>query len=396
VTATLRNVLQESLSEDGLSGTITVGRPDSTSANGAAGVRLFLYQIMWNAVNRNADLPSRRGDGSLVQRPRAALDLHYLLSFTGDESDFEPEQLLGSVVRKLHTEPLLSREKVEKVIQDYATILGGSDLPYDIDIVRCTPLSLSLEELSRIWSIFYQIPYSLSVAYEASVVFVEGSDTPQTAMPVRDRQLFVVPFQQPFIENVVPQIIASGATMTISGQNLRGDVTKLKFGAALAMPATVTANKITVPVPGTLQPGVRTVQVIQDLDFGTGIPGNEPHRGFESNVAPFILQPSITTAPPFTVARGATFTLAFAPPIGREQSVALLLNSDTNNYTIPRNTWRPPDPLPPPTATSLDFKIPTSVVTGDYFLRVRMDGAESALEVDANTLEYNGPKITIT
>jgi hypothetical protein len=29
-------------------------------------------------------------------------------------------------------------------------------------------------------------------------------------------------------------------------------------------------------------------------------------------------------------------------------------------------------------------------------LRVRVDGAESALEVDTITLEYKGPKITIT
>ena len=35
-------------------------------------------------------------------------------------------------------------------------------------------------------------------------------------------------------------------------------------------------------------------------------------------------------------AQGATLTLAFSPPIGREQSVDLLLNSDANNYVIPR------------------------------------------------------------
>jgi len=70
--------------------------------------------------------------------------------------------------------------------------------------------------------------------------------------------------------------------------------------------------------------------------------------------------------------------------------VTLLLNGDTNNYSISSET-----PLNDP-ATSIDFEIPASVVTGDYFVRVRVDGAESALDVDPNTLEFTGPKLTIT
>jgi hypothetical protein len=132
------------------------------------------------------------------------------------------------------------------------------------------------------------------------------------------------------------------------------------------------------------------VQVIHDFDFGTP---NEPHRGFESNVAPFILRPVITTAPPFSVAPGLTLTLVFAPPIGREQSVALLLNSDTNNYVIPLPTRPPTDPL---TASSFAFEIPASLATGQYLLRVRVDGAESKLDVNPNTKEYIGPTVSIT
>jgi len=392
VTATLQRVLQSVIGADVPGAKATMARPD-TPGHGVpdVGVNIFLYEVAPNAVLRNMDLPTRSGNGQAVQRPAAALDLHYLMSFYGKDSELEPQRVLGSVVRQLHSRPLLTRKMIQDTVADPGySYLATSNLADALEPVRFSPLSLSLEELSKLWSIFFQTPYALSVAYCASMVFIEEELTPVTPLPVRERQVFVVPFQQPFIENVDPEIVASGATLTISGQNLRGDVTKLKFGAALATPATVSAHKITVPLPATLQPGVRTVQVIHDFDFGTP---NEPHRGFESNVAPFILQPRITTAPPFTAAHGGTLTLDFATPIGREQSVALLLNSDINNYVIPLPTRPVTDP---PTATSFSFEIPASLAVGQYLLRVRVDGAESALEVDTTTLEYKGPKITIT
>ena len=397
VTATLQHVLDPVVATDVPGAKATTVRPDA-AGHGVpqVGVNIFLYQIAPNAALRNADLPTRSDNGQAVQRPAAALDLYYLLSFYGEDSKLEPQLVLGSVMRHLHSRPLLTRKMIQDTVATYS-FPKPSNLGDTVEPVRLWPLSLSLEELSKLWSIFFQTPYVLSTAYCASLVFIEEELSPVTPLPVRERRLFAVPFQQPFIENVDPQIVASGATLTIAGQNLRGNVTRLKFGAALAAPATVTAAKITVALPGTLQPGVRTVQVIHDFDFQTGITSNEPHRGFESNVAPFILQPTITTAMPVTVARGGTLTLDFVAAIGRDQYVALLLNSDTNNYVLLRKRL----PTDPPTATSLDFEIPTSVATGDYFLRVRVDGAESALEVDTNKLsptynKYIGPKATVT
>ena len=390
VTATLQRELQSAIGIDVAGATATTVRPDAPGHGVPdVGVNIFLYEIAPNAAVRNRDLPTRSGNGQAVaQRPAVALDLHYLMSFYGDD-DLGAQRVLGSVVRHLHTRPLLTRKMIQDAVQAHS-FLARSDLAGAVDFVRFSPLSLSLEELSKLWSVFFQTTYVLSAAYRASLVFIEEEVTPVTPLPVRERQVFVVPFQQPFIGDVEPEIVATGATLTISGQNLRGDVTKLKFGTAIATPATVSGDKITVALPATLQPGVRTVQVIHDFDFGTP---NEPHRGFESNVAPFILQPRITTVPPFTAAHGGTLALDFAPPIGREQSVALLLNSDSNNYVIPLPSRPVTDP---PTANSFSFEIPASVELGDYLLRVRVDGAESALEVDTNTLEFKGPKLTVT
>jgi hypothetical protein len=393
VTATLQRVLQSVIGTDVAGAKATMVRPD-TPGHGVpeVGVNIFLYEITPNAVLRNLDLPTRNSDGQAGRRPAAAVDLHYLMSFYGKDNHLEPQRVLGSVVRHLHSRPLLTRQMIRDTVTDPAySYLATSNLADAVDPVRFSPLSLSLEELSKLWSVFFQTPYVLSAAYRAAVVVLEEELTPIVPLPVRERQVFVVPFQHPLIENVDPQIVATGATLTITGQNLRGDVTKLKFGDTLVTPPSVNDRQISVALPGALQPGVRTVQVIHDFDFGTP---NEPHRGFESNVAPFILQPSITTAPPLIAARGSTLTLAFSPPIGREQSVALLVGDDA----IPLPTRLPTDP---PAASSFGFDIPATFSTGKFLLRVRVDGAESPLEVDTNQLsptynQYIGPTVTIT
>ena len=81
VTATLHEIMQAAVhgANDAVPGvTVRVGPPPRTVAPGEKEVNLYLYHLTPNASLRNADLPySRRGDGSLAQIPRAAIDLHY-------------------------------------------------------------------------------------------------------------------------------------------------------------------------------------------------------------------------------------------------------------------------------------------------------------------------------
>lgn len=389
VTATLQRALQAVIGADVPGAKANTARPDS-SGHGLPeiGVNIFLYQVTPNSILRNADLPTRNSDGQAGQRPVIALDLHYLLSFYGNDGQLEPQRVLGSVARTLHARPLLTRQMIRDTTADPAySYLATSNLADAIDPVRLLPSSLSLEELSKLWSVFFQTPYALSIAYRASVVLIEEEITPVVPLPVRERQIFVVPFQSPVIENLEPQILTAGATLTITGQNLRGDITKVKFGETLAVPvATNVSNKqITIILPATLQPGVRTAQVVHDFQFGTP---SDPHRGFDSNVSPFILQPAITTATPVNAARGSNLILDFAPPIGRDQSVALLLNDDTQSFVIPLPTRPPTDP---PTASTFSFAIPNTIATGTFFMRVRVDGAESAFDVNP----VNRPKVIV-
>src|SRR5262245_5237435 len=186
VTGTLHNVLTNA--SGAVPGAkISTKRPDGASAEAQdPGINIFLYQVTPNAAYRNADLPTRTANGQLVQRPQTALNLHYLLSFYGDETRLEPQRLLGAVARQLHARPLLTKEDIIQTLANppYDTLLAKSNLADQVDLVRFTPLGLSLEELSKVWSIFFQSPYVLSVVYQGSVVLIETDDAPQQAMLV--------------------------------------------------------------------------------------------------------------------------------------------------------------------------------------------------------------------
>jgi hypothetical protein len=319
-----------------------------------------------------------------MQRPRVALDLHYLVSFYGSELELEPQRLLGSVVRTLHVQPILTPSMILETIPSFP-FLAGSNLADEVELVKFTPLPLSLEELSKLWSVFFQIPYTLSVAYQGTVVLIESDDGARTALPVRGRNVYVRPFRRPVIVAVVPDRLDPGATVALRGRGLAGDVTRVRFGDTIVTPAGVTDREITVALPAVLPAGVNGVQVVHELALGTP---PTPHRGTESNVAPFILKPRITTPLPISAARGATLALAVSPSVARRQRVALLVGEAEIRIG-------PRPETDPQTTTQLEFSIPADLPTGEFLLRLQIDGADSELEADA-TGQFVGPKVTIT
>ena len=197
VTAALKIALGNALTADdlGFEHTVVLGRPDDIETNGG-GVNIYLYQATPNPSWRNADLPTRNGRGQLVQRPRAALDLYYLLTFFGNESSLQDQRLMGSVISTLHDQPLLTQAMIEaaKADDEFSDFLADSDLANEIERVKFTPISFNLEELSKLWSVFFQTAaYRLSTAYVASVVFIEREPEPGGALPIQTRTVTVVP-----------------------------------------------------------------------------------------------------------------------------------------------------------------------------------------------------------
>ena len=131
----------------------------------------------------------------------------------------------------------------------------------------------------------------------------------------------------------------------IDGQRLRGDTTRVLIDEEEIVPNDddVTAARIVIALPATLQPGLHSVQVAHRVDFETGLP-SDPHRGVESNVAAFVLSPEITTPAPIAAARNTTLTLTIDPPVGRAQRARC--SSAAARFPFQRGRRRVP-PLPP-------------------------------------------------
>ncbi|MGW2054196.1 DUF4255 domain-containing protein [Streptomyces sp. NPDC001840] len=154
-------------------------------------INVFLYQVTPNASMRHTDLPTRASDGTLLNRPAAPLDLHYLISAYGEEAELVGQRLIGCVVRTLHEFPVLPRELIELAAE--RPHLAGSDLAASAQRVRFTPTVMDIDETSKLWGMLHQTPYSLSVAYQASLVLIEGRERPVPAKPVEERTVRVVP-----------------------------------------------------------------------------------------------------------------------------------------------------------------------------------------------------------
>lgn len=422
VTATLAQILQSEVEKDVPGTTVTTARPDAANAAlGGTRVNVYLYQVTPNAAWRNMDLPTRADNGRLMQKPRVALDLHYLFTFYGAEVQQEPQRMLGSTVRALHSKPILGREQIRSTVNSPAfPFLALSNLAEDIELVKFTPTSLTLEELSKLWAVFFQTQYTLSVTYQGTVVLIETDDTPSTSLPVLDRNVYVVPFRAPVVEEIkldapLPGPIVALSDIVINGRALRGDVTQVNFGGsklAPAIPTSIADTEVKVTLPVDLHAGVQGLQIEHQFLMGTP---PTPHRGFESNVAPFVLAPTITqpnlpaflqtSVDPQTQLITGTITINFTPRVTKRQRVRLLLNE----FQAP-NTREPfgyvftgpvENGIPPGNddTDTIDFTI-VDVAAADYLVRVQVDGAESPLERDSNNAsatfnQFIGPLVTI-
>jgi hypothetical protein len=201
VTAALTRMLVEALADPSLGGVentaVTTLRPQSLAATDAQarGINVFLYRVTPNGAWTVADLPTRGSDGqSLVARPRQALDLHYLLTFSGDESTLEPQRLLGLTVSTLASRPVLSPELIRRFAGDAVTPNDWqqhSDLADQRDSVRFSLHPMDLEDSTKLMSSLFHSNYRLSIAYQATAVLIEGREVPTPPTPVATRTIAV-------------------------------------------------------------------------------------------------------------------------------------------------------------------------------------------------------------
>ncbi|MEL7355599.1 MAG: DUF4255 domain-containing protein [Cyanobacteria bacterium J06560_6] len=441
VTATLQRTLQVAVQKEFEGARVTTVSPSEVGkGTPETGINVFMYQVITNPALHNADVASGRSRRNAVKR-QAALDLYYMLSCYGNNNELAPQRLLGSVVQTMNDKRVITQEMIQSACRDATlSFLQDSNLANQVQKINILPLDLNLEDLSKTWSVFFQTPYILSVAYKALVVMVDGRESLAHALPVRNRQGGrLSPFAaQPQIEQVIAQSgaldpIFSDSTVLIKGKQLKGyPRTQVRIGAIETLPTTVSPNQIelslsTLSTPklrAKLRAGIQTLQVIHPLTTITsGKPRNR--RGPESNGVPFVLRPRIMQASASEVEEieesrcHAAVRVQTDLNIAPQQKAVLSLfewwpTTDDRWQQLQAKTIEPPATYlfegtqREALVSTLEFSV-DDITPGEYLVSVLIDGAESPLETDPTEWldpatkhernpqfdRYIGPRITI-
>ena len=187
VTATLRFMLEGGVRRVLGEVPVRVGPPGPRQSKPEVGV--FLYRVERDASSRNVELPRRNGPGGVISRPQTFLNLHYLLTFYGEDRKLLPELLLGACSTFFDARPSPTAEEVEKAILEADRISGGPELdgcglPDKAESLRFAPSQLNTAELQGLWTALFQQPYVLSTAYRCSVALEQPEIPPATALPI--------------------------------------------------------------------------------------------------------------------------------------------------------------------------------------------------------------------
>jgi uncharacterized protein DUF4255 len=178
VSTTLVELLKAEL--DDIKDRIALASPKTAGANL---LTLFLYKVLENPFLKNDDrtlLPPNAA-GLIVEKPAPlTVDLYYLLSAHSG----------GDAAALVEAHRALSRAM--RVLYDHA-VLQGSVLRSDSangltdrSVIRVTLNPITMEDMTRIWSVFPDTPYEISVTYLASPVEIELTEPVPTA-PVVDQ-----------------------------------------------------------------------------------------------------------------------------------------------------------------------------------------------------------------
>jgi hypothetical protein len=375
---------------------------------------VFLYQVAHNNALRNGDTAAFRSKKGPIRR-HSSLDLYYMLSAYGNDTELEPQRLLGSVVRTLSDKTVLTTDMIDAAIID-AAFLGNSDLTTQTQQITINPVTMDTDELSKIWSTFFQAPYSLSLVYKVMAVVIDGELSAQKALPVRERSLGgMVPFpHQPVIEKVIAQSgplspIDEKTPLRILGKLLQGQRTQIKVGNTEVVPKSITNTEITLSladVPrSSLRAGIQSLQVVhygpkQQLQHSS----TEINQSalVNSNALPFVLRPTLTSINVTDLEgidddpRTGNLQISTYLPVGVQQRVVIALNewsTDAPTTYLFTALSREKD------TDNLTILI-SGVKPGDYLVRLQVDGADSLLGVDTDPNSstfnwFNSPRVVI-
>jgi hypothetical protein len=397
VTATIKDLINDGLMNVDLSTigsfSVTASPPDriTTGQTEPNQLNLFLYQVTPNLGWRNAGLPARDGTGVRLSANPLALDLHYLLTAYGSQ-DLNAEVLLGYAMQLLHETPMLSRAHLHTVLgppSPFGT-LSAEDLADQIELIKISPVFLTTEDLSKMWTAM-QARYRPTMAYLASVVLIEATNGGRAAPPVLKRG----PADTGPVATAVPipnltsvRVEASellpamrlGDNLLVKGTSLDDtgsltavlEETKSGLLQELTPVATNASTSVTIHIPTTAEePNAMNEWVVglYKLMLRVTKP-NLPQ--WTTNSLAIALAPLITVAPLNPGPGDIDLTVTCTPRLLPEQEAHTSLIFGSRQVS-PTSVTSPVDVTQP---TTLDFTVP-DVAAGEYMIRLRVSGIDS-------------------
>ena len=400
-TATLRNLLINGV---GISD-VTV-RPLDLARKNLSGdsVNLFLYQTTINPAWRNQDMPRQVKAGETGQPP-LPLCLNYLVTaYAGNETETKSQELLGRAMSVLHDHPVLDADEIKATLGE----VPDGNLHEQLERVRITPQTLSLEEMSKLWAAF-QTNYRLSAAYQLSVVLIESTRPTRSPLPVLTRgqddrgvrtllgglpllEELRCPLRGTFDLTIQPTSESIKATKSIAaaqlgdqfallGQNFAGDSVRVSWqhqstGQKFAAPVVLAADSFIIarlPQPNDLSdPQDPQSPKMDDACLaGFYLITVSVKRGdieSSSNALMLPVAPAISIAPTNATAGDIDLTVTATPKIHVGQRASLLFR---DSEMIAAAVTQP--------ESNLKFKLKNVPKSnpGEFFVRLRVDGVDS-------------------
>jgi hypothetical protein len=177
VSKTLVDLLKVSLPD--VKDKIVLASPQKPQANL---LTLFLYKVLENPYLKNQDFTSSppKANGTITrQAPPLTVDLYYLLTAHTGADLFESHRALSRAMRVLYDNGILQGSRLRAHAPD-AGLTADS-------ILRVTLNPITMEDMTRIWSVFPDTPYEISVTYLVTPVAIE-SERQLTTAPVVDQK----------------------------------------------------------------------------------------------------------------------------------------------------------------------------------------------------------------
>jgi hypothetical protein len=381
VTATLRQLLDDEIAEQWgstvLGGelikefVVTHQLPHKvrTGANETKNViNLFLYRTELNAAWRNMPDPSQTKPGE-HGAPPLALNLDYLLTAYGeDEREEAAHYFLGQAMRVLHDNAVVPRSKFNDVIPEAL-------VHRQIEKITITPRPLTIEDLSKLWSMF-QTQFRICAAYVVTVVLIDNRTATKSAPPVLkrgpdDSGITALASAPPTLDHARAEsgfaAVHLNEALILTGERLDGGGLSAllhhpTFSAPEELPVTpIDATHVKVTIPNAAADWPAGLYSISLLITRPGM------AKWTTNSVAFGLAPTITFTSPVTVNDEVTLTVS--PEIRPAQNVIVILGSEQFTPTSI-------------TATEVKFD---ATVEGEHLVRLRIDGVDSIpVEKDAN------------